>query len=136
MPADASPPPTAAPVPAAPAEPPAPAKPKAPDPHGHAKASTAALTLGALGVVFGDIDNSWAWSFVPATCLVLVVLFAVQRRGTGSVGKLFGPIMVVYFVTIGALGAYHLAQRPEVLWALSPHHGVRFFLAHGMPGFL
>src|SRR5262249_44993680 len=60
----------------------------------------------------------------------------VQRRGTGSVGALFGPIMAVWFSTIAALGVYHIAKRPEVLAALSPHHAVRYFAAHGMPGFL
>ena len=73
---------------------------------------------------------------IPITCVILLVLFAVQKRGTGAVGKLFGPIMLVWFFTIGALGAYQIAQEPQVLAALSPHHAVRFFAAHGMPGFL
>jgi KUP system potassium uptake protein len=73
---------------------------------------------------------------IPITCVILLVLFAVQKRGTGAVGKLFGPIMLVWFFTIGALGAYQIAQEPQVLTALSPHHAVRFFAAHGMPGFL
>ncbi|MBL8949164.1 MAG: KUP/HAK/KT family potassium transporter [Myxococcaceae bacterium] len=76
------------------------------------------------------------WAVVPATCGVLLLLFAMQSRGTGSVGTFFGPIMVVWFVTIGGLGAWHVAQKPEVLAALLPHHAVRFFMAHGMPGFL
>ncbi len=82
------------------------------------------------------LEPGWAWAVVPATCLVLLGLFAVQRRGTGAVGTFFGPIMVLWFVTIGGLGAWHVAQKPEVLEALLPHHAVRFFLAHGMPGFL
>jgi KUP system potassium uptake protein len=79
---------------------------------------------------------SLAPAVIPITCVILVALFAVQKRGTGAVGKLFGPIMLVWFVTIGALGAYQVAQQPQVLAALSPHHAVRFFAAHGMPGFL
>jgi len=73
---------------------------------------------------------------VPITCVILLVLFAVQRRGTGSVGALFGPIMAVWFLTIASLGVYHIARRPEVLAALSPHHAARYFASHGMPGFL
>jgi KUP system potassium uptake protein len=73
---------------------------------------------------------------IPITCVILLVLFGVQKRGTGAVGQLFGPIMLVWFFTIGALGAYQIAQEPQVLAALSPHHAVRFFAAHGMPGFL
>jgi KUP system potassium uptake protein len=73
---------------------------------------------------------------IPITCVILLVLFAVQKQGTGTVGKLFGPIMLVWFFTIGALGAYQIVQEPQVLTALLPHHAVRFFAAHGMPGFL
>ncbi|WP_394825502.1 potassium transporter Kup [Pendulispora albinea] len=73
---------------------------------------------------------------VPLTCAILVALFAVQRRGTGTMGAFFGPIMAAWFFTIGALGVYHIVKRPEVLAALSPHHAVRYFAAHGMPGFL
>ena len=79
---------------------------------------------------------SLASAVVPITCVILLVLFAAQRRGTGSVGALFGPIMAVWFLTIASLGIYHIARRPEVLTALSPHHAVRYFASHGMPGFL
>jgi len=73
---------------------------------------------------------------IPITCAILVGLFAVQRRGTGAVGALFGPIMVTWFVTIAALGAYQVARAPAILGAISPVHAVRYFAAHGMPGFL
>jgi KUP system potassium uptake protein len=79
---------------------------------------------------------SLAGFVLPITCVILLVLFVVQKRGTGAVGALFGPIMLVWFFTIGALGAYQIAQRPDVLAALAPTHAVRYFLAHGMPGFL
>jgi KUP system potassium uptake protein len=71
---------------------------------------------------------------VPFTCGILVALFAVQRRGTGGIGKVFGPIMAVWFTTLAAMGLYHIAQRPEILAALSPHHAVRFFQTHGLHG--
>jgi KUP system potassium uptake protein len=79
---------------------------------------------------------SLATFVVPITCVILLVLFVVQRHGTGAVGTLFGPIMLAWFLTIGALGAHQVAQRPEVLSALGPQHAVRYFVAHGMPGFL
>ena len=71
---------------------------------------------------------------VPLSCAILVALFAIQSQGTGAVGKLFGPIMVLWFVTIGALGTYHLSFNPEILWALSPHYAWNYFAHHGWPG--
>jgi KUP system potassium uptake protein len=73
---------------------------------------------------------------LPLTCGILVALFAIQRRGTGSIGRLFGPVMVVWFATLAALGLYHIAQQPEILGALSPLHGAGFFLRHGIRGML
>jgi len=73
---------------------------------------------------------------VPVTCAILVALFLVQRRGTGVVGRVFGPIMVVWFVVLGALGVIHIARAPEVLAALSPHHAVHFFRVHHVHGII
>jgi KUP system potassium uptake protein len=73
---------------------------------------------------------------VPLTCGILVALFAIQRFGTGSIGRLFGPVMTVWFVTLAALGLYHIAQQPEILTSLSPHHGAEFFRRHGIEGML
>jgi KUP system potassium uptake protein len=72
----------------------------------------------------------------PLTCAILIALFSIQRLGTGDVGKLFGPVMAVWFATMAALGMYHLIQKPEILGALSPHHGAAFFLRHGVHGML
>jgi KUP system potassium uptake protein len=82
------------------------------------------------------VKPSIAPAVVPITCVILIGLFLVQKRGTGAVGTFFGPIMFVWFVTIGALGAYQIVRAPEVLAALSPVHAVRFMAAHGVPGFL
>ena len=73
---------------------------------------------------------------VPITIAILIGLFAIQKRGTSVIGKLFGPIMVVWFSTIGGLGAWHIVQAPEVLQALSPHYAVLYFLNHGLHGAL
>ena len=63
---------------------------------------------------------------VPITLLVLFALFAVQKRGTGGIGKFFGPITVVWFLTIAGLGVVQIVDHPEILAALSPHHALRF----------
>ncbi|HEY6864009.1 MAG TPA: potassium transporter Kup [Burkholderiales bacterium] len=63
---------------------------------------------------------------VPITIAILVGLFAIQSRGTGSVGKLFGPVIVVWFLVIAGLGAHSIAQTPSVIGALDPRHALRF----------
>jgi KUP system potassium uptake protein len=73
---------------------------------------------------------------LPLTCAILIGLFSIQRLGTGHVGKLFGPVMAVWFTTMAVLGIYHVVQAPEILGALSPHHGAGFFLRHGVRGLL
>lgn len=67
---------------------------------------------------------------VSITTVILLMLFAIQSGGTGPIGKFFGPIMVIWFFTLGGLGLYHLAQAPEILGAILPTHAVAFFLAH------
>ena len=74
-----------------------------------------------------------AW-VVPLTIVVLVALFASQRFGTHKVGRLFGPVMVVWFVALAAIGLSNIVQGPEVLKALSPWYGMRFFIDHGWGG--
>lgn len=63
---------------------------------------------------------------VPLTLIVLFVLFAVQKRGTGGIGRYFGPITLVWFLTVAVLGISHIVHHPEILGALSPHHALRF----------
>lgn len=71
---------------------------------------------------------------VPFTCGVLLGLFSIQRHGTGSVGKLFGPVMILWFLTLGALGLKEVVHHPEIIWALSPHWIARYFARHGIAG--
>ena len=73
---------------------------------------------------------------VPITIGILVGLFLIQKHGTGSVGKLFGPVTVVWFLTLAALGAHSIAQTPEVLQAFNPMHAVRFAIDHPSSAFL
>jgi len=67
---------------------------------------------------------------VPITLVVLTALFLVQRHGTASVGKFFGPVMVVWFAVLAVLGVQHILTNPSVLWALAPDHAVAFLVAH------
>jgi KUP system potassium uptake protein len=72
---------------------------------------------------------------VPLAVLILVALFAIQRRGTERVGRLFGPVMVLWFLTIAALGLSSIAQSPEILWALLPHHAFSFMREQPLAAF-
>jgi KUP system potassium uptake protein len=72
---------------------------------------------------------------LPATLGLLSLLFSVQKYGTGRVGRVFGPIMLVWFATIAALGAVQIVRDPAVLVALNPWYGVRLFVEHGAVAF-
>jgi KUP system potassium uptake protein len=67
---------------------------------------------------------------------VLVALFLIQKRGTGKVGTVFGPVMCVWFVAIGLVGLWNILQHPLVLRAINPWYGLNFFIHHGAGGFL
>jgi KUP system potassium uptake protein len=68
---------------------------------------------------------------VPLTTLILVVLFAVQSRGTAKVATFFGPIMLVWFFVLAVMGLSHISDDPTVLYAINPWHGINFMLHHG-----
>lgn len=72
---------------------------------------------------------------LPLTVGILLGLFAVQRHGTGRMGVAFGPVIVVWFAAIAALGLRGILARPEVLAAVDPRHAVAFFARHGREGF-
>jgi len=112
------------------------------------------LGLVGAGLFFGDgmitpaisvtsaveglkvVSPSLAHLVVPIALGILLVLFAVQRRGTGAVGWLFGPVILVWFLVIGILGGRQVLMHPGVLQALLPIWGVRFMLDHGVAAFL
>ncbi|HSV51815.1 MAG TPA: potassium transporter Kup [Burkholderiaceae bacterium] len=73
---------------------------------------------------------------IPVTLLVLVLLFLVQKHGTGGIGKFFGPITLAWFLAIGALGLAQVASNPQILWSLSPHYALGFMLANPGTTFL
>src|SRR3984893_13699212 len=63
---------------------------------------------------------------MPMAVVVLLALFAAQARGTASIGRIFGPIMLLWFVTIAVLGSLAIARRPEVVLAIDPRHAIGF----------
>jgi KUP system potassium uptake protein len=79
---------------------------------------------------------SLAHLVVPISLGILLLLFIVQRFGTGAVGWLFGPVILVWFAAIGILGAREVVQHPGVLEGLSPVWGARFMFDHGVAAFL
>jgi KUP system potassium uptake protein len=72
---------------------------------------------------------------VPITVVILVALFGIQRFGTHRVGGLFGPIVILWFVTIATLGVVWIVRAPDVLGAFDPRHAFTFFAANGFAGF-
>ena len=73
---------------------------------------------------------------VPATLVILFTLFMVQKKGTAKVGRVFGPVMALWFVTIAILGVMEIARSPQILLAINPWHGVSFFIRNGFAGFV
>ena len=93
--------------------------------------------ISILGAVEGlsvatPVFTSWV---VPISVVILVGLFVIQQHGTDRVGKLFGPVMLLWFVTIAIVGAVWVVRAPQVLEAIDPRHGVTFFREHGWHGF-
>ncbi len=72
---------------------------------------------------------------LPITCGILVALFLSQRFGTGGVGRVFGPVTILWFSTLALLGIYQTVQEPSVLASLNPVYAYRFFLENGLSGF-
>jgi KUP system potassium uptake protein len=76
------------------------------------------------------VEPSFDELVVPITAVIIVVLFAVQRRGTAAVGKIFGPVMILWFVVIGAAGISGIVGNPSILKALSPTYAIEFLFGH------
>ncbi len=92
--------------------------------------------ISVLSAVEGleEVNQEFARYVVPIAVAILLGLFLVQRHGTHRIGAGFGPIMLIWFGALGAMGLYNLLQHPQALQAFSPHHGVRFLLEHGHHG--
>lgn len=121
--------------------------------------STAVFFLGVIGAAlfYGDgiitpavsvlgaleglkeapgIGASLSTYVLPASAVILVALFLIQSRGTASVAKWFGPITLIWFLVLGGLGLYHIAEDLSIFRALSPHYGFIFLVENGFIGFV
>ena len=76
------------------------------------------------------VSPAFAKGVIPITLVILFVLFAVQKKGTAGIGKFFGPVTLVWFLTIALLGVAQIVAQPEILKALSPHYAVQFMWAN------
>ncbi len=103
--------------------------------YGDGVITPAISVLGALeGIEYATpVLTTWV---VPLTVVILIGLFLFQRRGTASVGVVFGPIMIVWFLCISVLGLRGIVREPGVLAALNPWYAVDFFIRDGLQGFL
>jgi KUP system potassium uptake protein len=73
---------------------------------------------------------------IPLTLVILIGLFMIQRHGTSLVGKLFGPVMMLWFASLGLLGIYNIIQAPGILAAINPMYAVDFMLEHSLQAFV
>jgi KUP system potassium uptake protein len=94
--------------------------------------------ISVLSAVEGlNVATTAAEPFVlPISCGVLVGLFLFQSHGTERIGKIFGPIMLVWFATLATLGVLQVLKRPEILWALDPYYAIDFFARNHLHGMI
>jgi KUP system potassium uptake protein len=127
---------------------------QSPDAKRKSRASLIALGLFGAALLYGDgmitpaitvlggvegleiVTHIFEPYIVPITLVILVILFMIQSRGTTHVGMLFGPVMVVWFVTIAILGLTWIVKEPRVLAAFNPLHAATFFETNGWHGFV
>ena len=82
------------------------------------------------------VTDSFKPYVVPAALVVLFILFSAQKKGTASIGRIFGPIMLLWFLVIAFLGLSGIVRRPEVIEAIDARHALRFIVAHGWHTFI
>lgn len=73
---------------------------------------------------------------LPITIVILIILFSMQKSGTAKVGRLFGPVMVVWFVILGVLGVYNMVLAPEIIKAINPYYGIHFIRTHALQAYI
>lgn len=97
---------------------------------------TPAISVLSAMEGLGVASPHFARLVVPGAVLILTALFMVQKHGTGAMGRAFGPIMIAWFGSLAALGAWSVWRAPQVLQAVNPVHAVQFFLHNGWAGFI
>lgn len=73
---------------------------------------------------------------LPITCIILVSLYVCQHYGTAKIGNLFGPILIIWFISIGLLGFTHIVNNPIILKAINPYYAINFFVQNGWKGYM
>lgn len=96
---------------------------------------TPAISVLSAMEGIGVYAPAFRYAVIPLTVGILIGLFLVQKHGTRGVGRVFGPVTLVWFATIGTLGLLEIFKEPHTLLAVSPHWGIRFFLDHGWLAF-
>jgi KUP system potassium uptake protein len=81
-------------------------------------------------------NPAFAPAILPIAVVILLALFGIQSAGTNRVAALFGPVMLLYFITIATLGLLSIVQTPGIIWALNPYWAVNFFMTDPLPAFL
>ncbi|MBS0499148.1 MAG: potassium transporter Kup [Ottowia sp.] len=97
--------------------------------YGDGVITPAITTLGAMEGL-EVVSPNFADYVIPLTLVVLFALFLVQKHGTAGIGRFFGPVMLLWFAVIAALGVLQIARNPRILWALSPHYALAFAAQH------
>src|ERR1700720_3868038 len=103
--------------------------------YGDGAITPAISVLSALEGIKAPVP-AFAPYVLPLSVIVLIAVFALQPQGTARIGRLFGPIMTLWFVTIGILGLFGIVRHPGVLAALDPRYGLDYLFGHGLTGFL
>jgi KUP system potassium uptake protein len=97
---------------------------------------TPAISVLSAVEGLGVATNVFEPFIVPITVAILVGLFVVQSRGTAGIGSVFGPIMIVWFITLAGLGLLHIFDNPVVVTSLNPVHAIRFLVDHRLTAFI
>jgi KUP system potassium uptake protein len=103
--------------------------------YGDSVITPAISVLGAIEGLEVAAPGLEHW-IVPLTIIVLITLYAVQRHGTAGIGRWFGPIMIVWFTALAAMGVVNIIEAPQILWALNPLHALRFMYENRMIAFV
>ncbi|MFN4320172.1 MAG: KUP/HAK/KT family potassium transporter [Aquificaceae bacterium] len=81
-------------------------------------------------------ENTPQWEIILIATIITIALFSLQSKGTGKIGSLFGPIIVLWFTSVGIVGLYHIFYMPQVIKALSPIYAVEFLISNPVKGFI
>ena len=94
--------------------------------------------ISVLSAVEGleEVSTSFERWVIPIAIVILIGLFAVQRQGTGAVGKVFGPVMMVWFATMATLGLWHIRDSPSIIKSDNPYYAIQFFGHESTKAFL